>query len=157
MAGEAVPAQPAAGGPRAAGRSALQNVKILVGKNFLLKRKSYRKLCCGFCPCLFFMEFIVPPLLLLMLTWLKEEAPVFVVTTGWGTGDLKCNDERTCTMDTPVDCIAGEMSTVDLNLQAQLAGTASQVDLPTIQRLSTCEAWTDYLTTPDPFFYTLAA
>ena len=30
-------------------------------------------------------------------------------------------------------------------------------DLPTIQRLSTCTPWTEQVSTPDPFFFTLAA
>ena len=112
-------------GRSAAPRSSLENVKVLVKKNFLLKHRSYRRLSCGCFPCLFFFEFIMPPLLLLLLTWLKQEAPVFVVTTGWGTDNLKCNDERTCTMSTPVDCKAGEVASVDLNQQAKLSGVSN--------------------------------
>jgi hypothetical protein len=138
--------------------SALASVKVLVRKNFELKKRSYQKMCCRCCPCLFLMEFIVPPLLLLLLTLLKKEAPVFVVTTGWGTDNMKCNDERTCTMRTPTECTAGELSTVDLNSQAQLSGTSTGgIDLPTVQATSSCTPWTQWVDVPDPFFYTLAA
>ena len=62
------------------------NVAVLVGKNIRLKDRSYRKLCCCCrCPCLFLMEFVVPPLLVLLLTMVKNDyAPSIVTVTGWG-------------------------------------------------------------------------
>eukprot|EP01052_Picozoa_sp_SAG31_P012761 SAG31_NODE_753_length_12340_cov_8.786619_7_plen_98_part_00 len=61
-------------------------------------------------------EFVLPPLLILLLTWVKNSyAPYEVVVTGWG-GDPQCTPysvadrgavPSNCSATTPIECVAG--------------------------------------------------
>eukprot|EP01051_Picozoa_sp_SAG22_P004000 SAG22_NODE_205_length_15308_cov_20.539023_26_plen_136_part_00 len=60
------------------------NIRVLMAKNFILKKRMYQKLVLGFFPILLFMELVVPPAMLLGLTWVKMEAPLYMKLSGYG-------------------------------------------------------------------------
>ena len=67
------------------------NIPVLMTKNFLLKKRMWKKLVCGFFPAILFMELVVPPGMLIGLTSVKMEAPLYMKTTGYG-GWPVCNE-----------------------------------------------------------------
>ena len=92
---------------------------------FALQKRMYTKLSCGFFPILLFMELIVPPGMLLGLTWVKMEAPLYMKLTGYG-GWPVCNDNERhpCTQETPIECTAGQFGQIDVAGAAERAGVA---------------------------------
>lgn len=137
-----------------------RNIRVLMTKNFLLKQRMWQKLVFGCFPAMLFMELIVPPLMLIGLTLVKMEAPLYMKTTGYG-GWPVCNEneKHPCTETTPIECVAGDVGHVDVASAASRAGVASATtaEAGEITTISTCESNSKYVFQPDPFFYTIVA
>eukprot|EP01048_Picozoa_sp_COSAG05_P007166 COSAG05_NODE_498_length_9248_cov_20.530003_7_plen_939_part_00 len=136
------------------------NISVLMNKNFILKKRMYQKLVLGFFPAMLFMELLLPPAMLLGLTWVKMEAPLYMKTTGYG-GWPVCNENERhpCTETTPIECVAGDVGQIDVAGVAARAGVASSTaeQAGEVDTISTCESNSNFVFQPDPFFYTLAA
>eukprot|EP01052_Picozoa_sp_SAG31_P035728 SAG31_NODE_4350_length_3324_cov_2.540155_1_plen_803_part_10 len=125
------------------------------------QKRMYQKLSGGFCPVLLFMELILPPVMLLGLTIVKMEAPLYMKLSGYGGWPI-CNEneKHPCTQETPIECTAGqfgEMDVVDAAARAGIAGAKNMADSEVQTVVSTCESVSEFVFQPDPFFFTLAA
>ena len=94
-----------------------------------MQKRMYTKLALGFFPVLLFMELIVPPAMLLGLTVVKMEAPLYMKLSGYGGWPI-CNEneKHPCTQETPIECTAGEFGEVDVASVAARAGDAGAKD-----------------------------
>jgi len=119
---------------------------ILLRKNAVIKQRQYTSVrrCCKLpIPFSLVMEFAVPVMIVLLVSWLKTLTDFDVITTGWG-GDTPTHSRST-------ECVPG----IEYYWRPAItsgAGFLPGVDNRGIRRTTDCTPFTETTTQPDPFF-----
>ena len=116
---------------------------ILFRKNALIKKRQYasvRRCLKVPVPMSFLMEYIVPVLVVLLVTWLKTLTDFDVITDGWG-GDTPTGSRSTT-------CVRG----LEYRFNPALTSAAGLTGVERSMRTTDCTPYSVLVTQPEPFF-----